>query len=133
MKNSALVFSCTCALAYFVKTSPTFRSFLGLPATSETSSNLAVWNGKWSSNTTRWQREEIHHTLLKHYDAVLKGRGKILVPLCGKTVDLHWITGKGHETVGVEGILKAIVEFGAENADRISFDSETDTGEYKVS
>ena len=38
-------------------------------------------------------------------------RGRILVPLCGKTVDLPHLAGFGHEVVGVEGVRRAIVEF----------------------
>ncbi|GMH52171.1 hypothetical protein TrRE_jg12984 [Triparma retinervis] len=131
MRNSALLFTCTCACAYFIKTSPTIRSILGLPAISESSANLALWSGKWSSDQTRWQRDDYHHSLLKHYASTLKGRDNILVPLCGKTKDLQYLTGQGHDVVGIEGIHKAISEFGAENADLVAFDSLTDTGEYK--
>jgi len=93
---------------------------------------LVRWAGKWEADQTRWQRDTYHHTLLKFYEKYLKGRGSVLVPLCGKTKDLHYLTGMGHETFGVEGIHKAIIEFASENADKVDFDAEKDTMEFKT-
>lgn len=36
---------------------------------------------------------------------------RVLVPLCGKTVDMMWLVQQGHTVVGVEGVKQAIVEF----------------------
>ena len=83
-----------------------------------------MWHQGYWPHQTRWQRDTYHHTLLKFYEKYLKGRGSVLVPLCGKTKDLHYLTGMGHETFGVEGIHKAIIEFASENADKVDFDAE---------
>ena len=39
----------------------------------------------------------------------------MLVPLCGKAIDMAFIADMGHEVVGVEGVRQAIDEFAAEN------------------
>ncbi|PIK50874.1 putative thiopurine S-methyltransferase isoform X2 [Apostichopus japonicus] len=36
---------------------------------------------------------------------------RILVPLCGKSVDLKWLADQGHHVVGIEGIPKACKDF----------------------
>ncbi len=39
---------------------------------------------------------------------------RVLVPLCGKTVDLMWLADRGHQVVGVEFVPQAADEFFAE-------------------
>ena len=70
-----------------------------------------------------------HASLEKHLSVL--PAGPILVPLCGKTVDLHYLTGKNRPAVGVEGVKKAIEEYAVEQAPYgVSFDANKDTGEY---
>lgn len=94
----------------------------------EHSPNLARWTQKWVKSETRWHYTNTHHTLIK-YKHLLPSRGKILVPLCGKTVDLLYFPNQ--EVLGVEGVKKAITEFGAEQSAFFptGFDSEKDTKE----
>ena len=39
----------------------------------------------------------------------------VLVPLCGKSVDMAWLAEKGHIVVGVEGVQTAIEQFSKES------------------
>ena len=48
---------------------------------------------------------------------------KILVPLCGKTVDLLHLWKEGHEVVGVEGVLNAVQEFSSESGVELKHDN----------
>ena len=40
---------------------------------------------------------------------------RVLVPLCGKTLDLCWLTTKTEKVIGVELVSKAVQDFFAEN------------------
>lgn len=40
----------------------------------------------------------------------------VLVPLCGKTKDLLWLSGQGCDVVGVEFCAQAVAEFFTEHA-----------------
>ena len=45
----------------------------------------------------------------------LQGTEEVLVPLCGKTLDMLWLAQQGHDILGVELSQKALDEFLAEN------------------
>lgn len=70
----------------------------------------------------RWQRGEIgfhlprpHPRLLRHWDEVAQGaRGPVLVPLCGKSLDMVWLAERGHDLCGVELSAQALEAFIAE-------------------
>jgi len=54
-----------------------------------------------------------------------------MVPLCGKTKDLHYLTSMGHDVIGVEGIHKAVAEYADENKAAVVLDAQKDTGKFK--
>ncbi|KAL1524881.1 hypothetical protein AB1Y20_019761 [Prymnesium parvum] len=71
------------------------------------------WREKWEAGVTRWHLS-YPHPLLKQYDVELLGpvvgreAQSILLPLCGKSVDLGYLARRGHDVVGVEGVGLAI-------------------------
>ena len=68
------------------------------------------WLTAWDEGRTAFHAEAVHPGLAEHSAAFLAGGAhRVLVPLCGKTVDLAWMTAQGHEVVGVELAEKAIV------------------------
>ena len=111
-----------------------FYLSLGKPVACESqkedAATLAMWAGRWSKQMTGWHQKAEHHTLAKYADSVLKGRRSVLVPLCGKTVDLTTLALRGHDVLGVEGIHKAIIEYSIENCTTIDLDPMRSTGEY---
>lgn len=58
-----------------------------------------------------WHQTTPHPKLLKYADKFLVKAARVLVPLCGKTLDLKWLYENGYEVVGVEGTEFAIEEF----------------------
>lgn len=44
----------------------------------------------------------------------MRGR-TVLVPLCGKTLDMLWLAQRGHDVVGVELVEEAVEEFFSDN------------------
>jgi thiopurine S-methyltransferase len=81
---------------------------------------LGFWSGQcWSQGVTPWHLNAPHGHLTEHLDLLLNGRPasqlKILVPLCGKSIDLIWLKNQGfQEVIGVEGVRLAIEAFSSE-------------------
>lgn len=69
------------------------------------------WQAKWDAGQIGFHSEAVHPALHSYGDAWLAdGPHRILVPLCGKSVDLSWLAAKGHEVVGIELAHKAVVQ-----------------------
>lgn len=61
------------------------------------------WHRKWESNDIAFHEREAHPLLVRHWEALrLKEGARVFVPLCGKTVDIHWLLGQGFRVVGAE-------------------------------
>lgn len=72
----------------------------------ETEASLQFWNDLWANNKNHWHIERPHQMLVK-YENWLRivencNDVRVLVPLCGKSVDLKWLYDRGYEVVGVE-------------------------------
>lgn len=62
--------------------------------------NTDYWINKWQKGETRFHQSQFHPLLVKFSDQLSKGT--ILVPLCGKTLDMHYLVSLGHSVIGVE-------------------------------
>lgn len=91
------------------------RSLLTQSESSSANDPLKSWKNKWDSGLTRWHQSEVYWVLKKYGDDYITETSRVLVPLCGKTVDLAYLTAKAKEVVGVEGVLKGVEEFIQEN------------------
>ena len=65
--------------------------------------NHEFWLQAWIEERTRFHQPDVHGDLIAA-DAPFLGGGphRVLVPLCGRTLDLAWLAGHGHEVVGIE-------------------------------
>lgn len=88
----------------------------------ETDPRLGFWADRWTDNKVGWHKDDIHHLLLKYTPRIASNNDtpvKVLVPLCGKTVDMAYLAD--HEGVsevyGVDGVRKALEEFSDEHSD----------------
>jgi thiopurine S-methyltransferase len=72
----------------------------------------AFWLERWETDRTAFHRAEPDPWLVAHA-ARLAPRGDecVLVPLCGKTVDLSWLERRGHSVVGVDVAEKGLRAF----------------------
>lgn len=66
------------------------------------------WLAAWDEGRTNFHKDEVHPDLRAFADGFLGEGNRVLVPLCGKTLDLGWLTARGHEVVGVELAEKAL-------------------------
>jgi thiopurine S-methyltransferase len=70
------------------------------------------WHERWHRREIGFHRSEIHWALKRHWDEISGGRaGRVMVPLCGKSLDLRWLAERGHGVVGVELSGRAVEEF----------------------
>lgn len=79
------------------------------------SERLAKWEEIWKEGTMDFHRTDVTYPLRNNIDKLMAGRSRILVPLCGKSVDMKWLADQGHFVVGIEGVPKACDDFFKEN------------------
>ena len=67
------------------------------------------WLTRWREGRIQFHVDEVNPILDRYIDRLLPGgSGRVLVPLCGKSVDLGWLVKQGHQVVGVELVEKAV-------------------------
>ena len=70
------------------------------------------WLQRWQDGQTGFHQDEVMPLLQKHWPALqLPAHARVLVPLCGKTLDLHWLAAQGHRVLGVEISPLAVTQF----------------------
>ncbi|MEM7153677.1 MAG: thiopurine S-methyltransferase [Myxococcota bacterium] len=65
---------------------------------SETNDAPTDWLAFWEAGDTGWHEDQVHPAIVEH----AKGWKRVLVPLCGATVDMAWMAERDHEVVGIE-------------------------------
>ena len=77
---------------------------------------MEFWENRWMNNQTGWHREAYNDMLVKHWPRLNVGTDcNVLVPLCGKSLDMLWLSEQGHNIVGLELVEKAVLAFFQEN------------------
>lgn len=62
--------------------------------------NPDFWIKKWENGETRFHQSQYHPLLVNNIEKLTKG--VILVPLCGKSLDMMYLVSAGHSVIGVE-------------------------------
>ncbi|CAN7302184.1 MULTISPECIES: thiopurine S-methyltransferase [Pseudomonas] len=88
------------------------------------------WHKKWKSNQIGFHLPQVNPYLQRFWPALgLEEGARVLVPLCGKSLDLLWLAQRGHEVLGIELSEKAVEDFFSEH----HFDPAVDEqGPFKV-
>lgn len=74
------------------------------------------WHEMWESGVVGFHQREINQFLRQHWSMLgVANRSEVLVPLCGKTLDMLWLKEQGYSVLGVELSQKALDEFLEEN------------------
>ncbi len=61
------------------------------------------WHQKWEDNVIGFHLEKANPLLLANVKALaLKAGGRVFLPLCGKTLDIHWLLSQGYRVAGAE-------------------------------
>lgn len=88
------------------------------------------WLTKWQKNDIAFNQLEPNSLLLQFFSQLnLKIGSRILVPLCGKSIDMLWLKQQGFHVIGVELSFDACQQFFSEN--NISYHQE-EVGSFKA-
>lgn len=61
------------------------------------------WHERWQSGRIGFHQLQVNAFLQRYWSALkAAGKGRVLVPLCGKSLDMLWLREQGHEVIGVE-------------------------------
>lgn len=73
---------------------------------------ISFWDSKWEKGHIGFHMENGYKPLQKFWEKLeLPDKATVLVPFCGKSVDLVWLAGNGANVKGVEIIEKAVKDF----------------------
>lgn len=68
------------------------------------------WQARWTRGEIGFHLPEVNPYLQRHWPVLaLPSNARILLPLCGKSLDIAWLAARGHQVVGVE-LAQAAVE-----------------------
>ncbi len=62
---------------------------------------LDSWINRWREGRIGWHEAEGSALLRRHWPRLVRG-SRVLVPFCGKSVDLLWLAAQGLDVTGVE-------------------------------
>ncbi|MGE8060314.1 thiopurine S-methyltransferase [Pseudomonas sp. NPDC089547] len=72
----------------------------------------AFWHKRWADNQIGFHQGQVNPYLQAHWPTLgLAPGGRVLVPLCGKSLDLAWLAGQGYRVLGVELSRRAVEDF----------------------
>ncbi|WPC03588.1 thiopurine S-methyltransferase [Pseudomonas benzenivorans] len=75
----------------------------------------AFWQARWAQGQIGFHQGEVNPYLQRYWpELALNGTGRVLVPLCGKSLDMAWLAAQGHQVLGVELARQAVEGFFAE-------------------
>ncbi|WP_455911912.1 thiopurine S-methyltransferase [Pseudomonas putida] len=73
------------------------------------------WQERWARNQIGFHLPEVNPYLQRHWPKLALAEGaKVLVPLCGKSLDLMWLASLGYRVLGVELSEQAVEAFFSE-------------------
>lgn len=74
------------------------------------------WHQRWQLGETGWHSDAVNRHLTEYWPSLRVAKNaRVLVPLCGKSLDMLWLAGEGHRVVGVELSAAAAEAFFTEN------------------
>ena len=75
------------------------------------------WQQRWQDKRIGFNQPEFNPLLISYFNQLdLPAGSRVLVPLCGKSIDMVWLAMQGYDVVGIELVESAIQEFFAEQA-----------------
>ena len=73
---------------------------------------IEFWHNIWNEQRIGFHRDAVHVDLIQYFDQLnCRAGDRILVPLCGKTLDMVWLAHQGLEVIGIELSAVAITAF----------------------
>lgn len=70
------------------------------------------WLQRWKEGQIGFHRREVMPLLESHWSGLgLAPDSRVLVPLAGKSLDMHWLAAQGHRVLGIELSSLAVQQF----------------------
>lgn len=61
------------------------------------------WHERWQTKQIGFHLSEANPLLVKHFSSLNRPKGaRVFLPLCGKTMDIHWLLSQGYRVAGAE-------------------------------
>ena len=91
------------------------------------------WLQRWREGRTGWHHESVMPLLEQRWETLGVARGtRVLVPLCGKSLDMLWLAQQGMRVLGVEISPLAVEAFLDENRLHASRTEAADGVHYQI-
>lgn len=91
---------------------------------------ISYWKARWEKGYTGWHMDKVYPNLPDFWPKLHPSTGDtVMVPLCGKSLDLLWLAAQKHKVIGIEVSQKAIEQFFREH--EIDFQEST-KGPFKI-
>lgn len=85
---------------------------------------LSYWQSRWQKNNTGWHMDTVYPLLPKVWPKLsIKPGARVLVPLCGKSLDMQWFAEQGYSVIGIDVSEKGLHEFMDELRESFTEDS----------
>lgn len=76
----------------------------------------AFWQQRWQQGEIGFHLDRVNPNLVAYSEVLALTKGsRVLVPLCGKTLDMLWLAQRGIDVIGVEICEEAVAAFFAES------------------
>lgn len=70
---------------------------------------ISYWISRWEQDKTGWHMDHVFPPLQEFWPRLQQPRGStVMVPLCGKSLDLDWLYRQGHRLIGVDVSASAL-------------------------
>ncbi|MEC4767812.1 thiopurine S-methyltransferase [Halomonas sp. CUBES01] len=71
-----------------------------------------LWRARWQEGRIGFHLPRPHPALQRYWPLLgVPDRAKVLVPLCGKTLDMRWLAEANHPVLGIELAPEAVEQF----------------------
>lgn len=87
----------------------------------------SFWHDKWQQQQIGFHQQSINPYLIKFLPQLsLSAHAQIFVPLCGKSLDMHYLTEQGYQVLGCELDASAIDQYLQEQQLQYTHSSDSD-------
>ncbi len=70
------------------------------------------WHERWEKNELGFHESEFNTLMVKHFNQLPNtSKSRVFIPLCGKSLDMHWLLKQGFKIVGCELSELAVTQF----------------------
>ncbi|SFC11960.1 thiopurine S-methyltransferase [Marinospirillum celere] len=87
----------------------------------------AYWEEVWREEDLGFHQSQVNRHLQRFWSRLkLAPEARVLVPLCGKSLDMSWLLSEGHDVIGVDFSRKAQEDFLATRQEAVRYSQQKD-------